>query len=78
MKFTFLFASAAVVLATSAQAGGPPTEWGYEGPKGARYWGQLDPLFKTCSTGKRQSPINLDVSEVEKGGLKPIPFSSIA
>jgi carbonic anhydrase len=75
MKFTFLFASAAVVLATSAQAGGPPTEWGYEGPKDARHWGQLDPLFKTCSAGKRQSPINLDVSEVEKGGLKPIPFS---
>ncbi len=75
MKFTFLIASAAAVFATSAQAGGPPTEWGYEGPKDARHWGQLDPLFKTCAAGKRQSPINLDVAEVEKGGLKPIPFS---
>ena len=75
MKFTFLFASAAVLLATSAQAGGPPTEWGYEGPKDARHWGQLDPVFKTCGSGKRQSPINLEVAEVEKGGLKPIPFT---
>ena len=75
MKFTFLLTSAALMLATTAQAGGPPTEWGYIGPKDARHWGQLDPLFKTCATGKRQSPINLEVAEVEKGGLKPIPFS---
>lgn len=75
MKFTFLSVTAAVVLATSAHAGGPPTEWGYEGPKNSRHWGQLDPTFKLCGTGKRQSPINLDVAEVEKGGLKPIPFT---
>lgn len=75
MKFTYVFASAALLLASGVQAGGPPTEWGYEGPKNPRNWGQLDPLFKTCATGKRQSPINLDISEVEKGGLKPIPFN---
>lgn len=75
MKFSYVFASAALMLATSAQAGGPATEWGYIGPKGARQWGQLDPLFKTCATGKRQSPINLEIADVEKGGLKPIPFS---
>lgn len=75
MKFSYLFASAALMLTTSVQAGGPATEWGYIGPKGARQWGQLDPLFKTCATGKRQSPINLEVADVEKGGLKPIPFT---
>jgi carbonic anhydrase len=75
MKFTFLFAVAALMLSLGANAGGPPTEWSYEGPKAARHWGKLDPLFKTCATGNRQSPINLDVAEVEKGGLKPIPFN---
>jgi carbonic anhydrase len=33
--------------------------WDYSGHDGPEHWGELDPSFSTCSTGKNQSPINL-------------------
>ena len=75
MKFTSLSALVALMFTACAHAGGPAPHWEYEGEKGSRTWAQIDPEFKTCGLGKRQSPINIDEREVEKGGLKPIPFS---
>lgn len=75
MKLTSLSAWVALMFATCAHAGGPATHWEYEGEKGSRTWGQLDSDFKSCGLGKRQSPINIEEREAEKGGLKPIPFS---
>lgn len=34
--------------------------WGYQGEHGAEHWGELDPAFALCSTGRNQSPINID------------------
>ncbi|WP_294945462.1 carbonic anhydrase [Sulfurivirga sp.] len=34
--------------------------WGYEGATGPAHWGDLDPGFSTCKTGRNQSPVNLD------------------
>jgi len=34
-------------------------QWGYKGNTVPERWGQLDPSFVLCSTGDRQSPINL-------------------
>lgn len=64
------------LFSTVAMAVGP--HWEYEGEHGPEQWGSIDPKFKTCSAGKRQSPINIDTKLVEKGGLKPIPFSYAA
>ncbi len=75
MKAKLLSASLALMFAACAHAGGPDPEWAYEGEKGSRSWGKLDPAFKTCGLGKRQSPINIEEREAERGGLKPIPFS---
>ncbi len=75
MKFKSLFASMALIVAACAHAGGPDPQWEYEGEKGSRTWGGLDPAFKTCGIGKRQSPINIEEREAERGGLKPIPFN---
>jgi len=47
--------------------------WTYEGHSGPEHWGELDPAFKTCETGKSQSPVNLVWSRTQ--GKGPIEFS---
>lgn len=40
----------------------PPADtphWTYEGEKGPRFWGKLDPLFSVCDKGRNQSPIDI-------------------
>jgi carbonic anhydrase len=34
-------------------------KWGYKGNIAPTRWGQLDPQFAMCATGKEQSPINI-------------------
>ena len=46
--------------------------WGYSGAGGPAKWGTIKPAFKTCSTGHRQSPINIKQAEV--GQLEPLRF----
>lgn len=41
------------------QGGGHAAHWGYEGDAGPERWGQLKPEFASCSTGTRQSPIDI-------------------
>ncbi|HEY0857245.1 MAG TPA: carbonic anhydrase family protein, partial [Albitalea sp.] len=46
--------------------------WSYEGPGGPDAWGRLRPEFAKCSSGQRQSPIDLrDGIQVQ---LEPIRF----
>ena len=52
--------------------------WDYEGEFGPTKWNEVDPAFKTCAVGKRQSPINIETRDAEKGGLKPIQFNYAA
>jgi carbonic anhydrase len=44
--------------------------WGYSGHEGPEYWGELDPSFSLCATGKNQSPVNL--TDMIDGNLPPI------
>jgi carbonic anhydrase len=40
----------------------PPSDatlWTYEGEKGPRFWGKLDPDFSLCADGQSQSPIDI-------------------
>ncbi len=46
--------------------------WGYAGPGAPENWGKLQPGYATCSTGKRQSPI--DIRGGIKVDLEPIRF----
>jgi carbonic anhydrase len=48
------------------------TPWSYEGPRGYAHWGDLDPDYATCKTGKAQSPI--DIGTTEKADLPAIHF----
>ena len=34
-------------------------KWGYSGANAAPYWGTLDAAYELCTTGKKQSPINI-------------------
>ncbi|OIT35694.1 PREDICTED: alpha carbonic anhydrase 1, chloroplastic [Nicotiana attenuata] len=48
-------------------------KFGYTGPIGPSNWGRLNPTFSACSTGKSQSPINIDSANlVINKNLKPL------
>ncbi len=51
---------------------GHDLHWEYTGATGPQSWGQLKPEFKTCSSGARQSPI--DIRDGIKVQLEPIQF----
>lgn len=55
------FGSAPAAFAQAAPATAPlhAPHWGYSGAGGPSHWGDLDPSFATCKTGKRQSPIDI-------------------
>ena len=37
--------------------------WAYEGNDGPSHWGEIDPSYEACSTGKEQSPIDLTAAD---------------
>ena len=49
--------------------------WSYEGEGGPQAWGNLKPEFKTCATGKRQSPIHIEDSITLQGPAEAIQFN---
>lgn len=53
-------------------AGGHGAHWDYDGEEGPEHWGEIDPKFETCKTGKNQSPIDITSGKPEK--LGPIKF----
>lgn len=61
----------------ASQAWAVGSHWDYEGEYGPAKWANMEPNFKTCGMGKRQSPINIETRDAEKGGLRPIVFSYI-
>jgi len=50
----------------------PPGHWDYTGRHGPAHWGALKPEFATCSSGKRQSPI--DITDGIRLQLDPVEF----
>ncbi len=64
--------AAALPKAKAAPAHAPATHWSYEGEGGPAGWGGMKPEFAKCSTGTRQSPI--DIRDGIKVQLDPVPF----
>jgi carbonic anhydrase len=58
----------------AAHGGGAllPTHWDYAGPGGPEAWGKLKPEYSQCSSGSRQSPI--DIRDGISVDLEPIKF----
>jgi len=46
--------------------------WGYAGKTGADHWGSLDPAYKSCASGKEQSPI--DITNLKTKDIENIRF----
>lgn len=63
--------SEAARVANAAHAA-HPTHWEYAGRGGPQTWGQMKPEFSKCSTGTRQSPI--DIRDGIKVELDPVRF----
>ena len=61
-----------VVLATAVARAQWKTPWDYEGARGADHWGDLDPAYVVCKTGREQSPI--DIRNAKKAALPAIRF----
>lgn len=47
--------------------------WEYKGSSGPDHWGELADAFRTCKTGKRQSPVDID-EPVTNAKMLPIKF----
>ncbi len=45
---------------TTAPAHDDKAHWSYAGTTGPEHWGELDPKFALCSSGKNQTPIDLN------------------
>lgn len=46
--------------------------WSYSGATGPSHWGELDPAYAACSTGKRQSAV--DIAAPKAGAVPGIAF----
>ena len=56
--------------AKEAAAAHRDLHWSYEGVTGPEHWAELNPEFRQCASGQRQSPI--DVRDTIKVDLEPI------
>ena len=64
--------SRAAAAAAAAVSDGHAAHWGYGGAGGPEQWGGMKAEFSTCSTGTRQSPI--DIRSGVRVDLEPIQF----
>jgi carbonic anhydrase len=72
--FLAMTALAATLLgAAAAAAQEHAAHWSYSGAHGPDHWGAEDPAFATCSTGTRQSPIDIEAATTTT--LPAIDFS---
>ena len=73
LSVAFLLMTMNAGHAQTQEAKPPETHaWDYGSKHGPQHWGDLKSEFATCSTGHRQSPI--DIQKAEKAALSPIVF----
>ncbi|WLI76758.1 carbonic anhydrase family protein [Kosakonia sp. H02] len=53
-------AKTAIVVASLLPPLAWSAHWSYEGKASPEHWGELSSEFKTCQTGKNQSPVDID------------------
>lgn len=49
-------------------------KWGYSGDAGPKFWGQLDPSYRLASSGKQQSPIDINTKKTPAAELPELKF----
>jgi carbonic anhydrase len=63
---------ASLAVSSTAQEGGHPKHWGYAGEVGPEHWAEFESDFGECSSGRNQSPI--DLNHFIKADLPKIAF----
>ncbi|MCG6971030.1 MAG: carbonic anhydrase family protein [Gammaproteobacteria bacterium] len=63
-----------IAVATVLEASSGHDHWGYTGQAGPENWGELKQEFTTCKTGTRQSPIDIDATQLVPANLGDIRF----
>lgn len=48
--------------------------WSYAGDTGPAQWGTLSDEYATCASGTAQSPINIQMADLESADLPPLEF----
>jgi carbonic anhydrase len=62
VRFSATLGSLALLLASSLLfAGEHAPHWDYEGEEGPEHWGEISDLYRMCSEGMNQSPIDITV-----------------
>jgi carbonic anhydrase len=59
-------------LAASASSEEAHKHWSYAGSGGPEHWGSLDPAWKTCGSGRNQSPIDIRSADTKLQALPPL------
>jgi len=72
--------SAALLGAAAARAQEHGAHWSYSGANGPNHWGAEDSAFATCSSGSRQSPIDIETAATSdlpsiNFAYKPFPLT---
>ncbi|WNO11545.1 carbonic anhydrase family protein [Teredinibacter sp. KSP-S5-2] len=63
------------LILSSIAFSGTGVHWGYDGEEGPEYWGDLDPSYRMCSIGTKQSPIDIsDTEEADDDELRALKF----
>ena len=63
---------AAIALSPNPAAAQWKIPWSYRGPDGPDHWGDLDPAYAACKSGRQQSPI--DIRSAQKAPLPTLRF----
>ncbi|HTS49575.1 MAG TPA: carbonic anhydrase family protein [Bryobacteraceae bacterium] len=63
---------AAIALFAAPAAAQWKTPWSYAGQDGPDHWGDLDPAYAACKSGRQQSPI--DIRTAQKAQLPALRF----
>ena len=74
MKIRVLGYLLLLILSTTAYAASTHEHWAYAGSSGPEHWGDLDRTFSTCKTGTRQSPIDINPTQLVTANLGDIQF----
>jgi len=72
MKHAIFLAAALLASGATLPALAQHHHWSYSGEGAPSHWGELDPDFAACASGKSQSPVDLPRSA--KGEAKPLAF----
>ena len=76
MKYVHVLLLITGICLSAGPVLGEEKHWTYSGHEGPEHWGELDPAFAVCSSGKSQSPVNL--TGMIDGNLPEITINYIA